>query len=368
MDLIAITILAAVIALLLAFASLPDVASVPLGLPFLLLFPGYALTAALYPRRHDLEPLERVALSFGLSLAAVPLIALALNYSPWGVQWRPLLAFVSLLTVLSCAAGLLHRRLIPASDRFALALPINLTGRVSLSAMFRMALTAAVLAPLAALAVTLIIGLAAERNGNTPYTEFYLLGANGQLDGLPSSLMVGDEVALTTGIVNREGEEMVYSVSVSINGIPTARLDSIRLKPGQSRLRPIVIRPGRPGDGQLVQFELYTRESGGRPYRTLHIWLNVLQPVAPPPPVLAEEQTPAPEPPPVEEPVPPPEPEPPQPQVHVVAAGEYLTLIAGRYGVPLASVIATNPLENPDLIHPGQKILIPSGTPSSESE
>src|SRR3972149_42796 len=67
-------------------------ARIILGLPFVLFFPGYALMAALFPRKDDIDPIERVALSLGLSIAVVPLIGLALNYSPWGIRLDPILA------------------------------------------------------------------------------------------------------------------------------------------------------------------------------------------------------------------------------------------------------------------------------------
>ena len=67
-----------------------------LGLPFLLFFPGYGLIAALFPRKTDLEGIERVALSFGLSIAVVPLIGLVLNYTPWGIRLYPILTTVAL--------------------------------------------------------------------------------------------------------------------------------------------------------------------------------------------------------------------------------------------------------------------------------
>ncbi|MGB3943467.1 MAG: DUF1616 domain-containing protein, partial [Methanothrix sp.] len=58
---------------------------VPVGLVMVLFLPGYALIAALFPRDDDLDGIERVALSFGLSIAVVPLIGLGLNYTPWGI-------------------------------------------------------------------------------------------------------------------------------------------------------------------------------------------------------------------------------------------------------------------------------------------
>ena len=51
-----------------------------LGLPFLLFFPGYTLIAALFPRKGDLDSVERIALGFGVSIGAVILTGLVLNF------------------------------------------------------------------------------------------------------------------------------------------------------------------------------------------------------------------------------------------------------------------------------------------------
>jgi Predicted membrane protein len=70
-----------------------------LGTVFVLFLPGYALVEALYPRGDELSPLERLALSIGLSLALVPLVGLLLNYTPFGIRLYPVLASLSLLTL-----------------------------------------------------------------------------------------------------------------------------------------------------------------------------------------------------------------------------------------------------------------------------
>jgi hypothetical protein len=69
-----------------------------LGGVFILFLPGATLIAALYPRAGEMDELERLALSIGLSLAIVPLVGLALNYTPWGITLPPImvsLAFFS---------------------------------------------------------------------------------------------------------------------------------------------------------------------------------------------------------------------------------------------------------------------------------
>jgi len=105
-----------------------------LGLPpFILLLPGYVLVAALYPHKGDLDPIERVALSFGLSIAIVPLIGLALNYSPWGIRLNPMLAFVSLFIVRGAGVAVYRRRAVPAEEAFAINVSLPRWSQVSLA-------------------------------------------------------------------------------------------------------------------------------------------------------------------------------------------------------------------------------------------
>lgn len=70
-----------------------------LGSVFVLFIPGYSLIEALYPKREDLSPLERLALSIGLSLAIVPLVGLVLNYTPWGIRLDPIIVALSILSI-----------------------------------------------------------------------------------------------------------------------------------------------------------------------------------------------------------------------------------------------------------------------------
>lgn len=69
-----------------------------LGALMTLFMPGYALVEALYPRGDELKPLERFALSIGLSLAILPLIGLILNYTPWGIRLVPIVTSTSIVT------------------------------------------------------------------------------------------------------------------------------------------------------------------------------------------------------------------------------------------------------------------------------
>jgi uncharacterized membrane protein len=76
-----------------------NVLRIIIGLPFVLFFPGYALVAALFPKKGDLGSIERVAFSFGLSIAVTVLVGLILNCTPWGISLYPIL--LALTTVRS---------------------------------------------------------------------------------------------------------------------------------------------------------------------------------------------------------------------------------------------------------------------------
>jgi LysM repeat protein len=64
----------------------------------------------------------------------------------------------------------------------------------------------------------------------------------------------------------------------------------------------------------------------------------------------------APEPTPVPEATPEPEPE---PQTYTVQSGDTLTAIAQRLDTTVDAIVEANVLENPDLIQPGQELIIP---------
>ena len=93
---------------------------VVLGLLLVLFLLGYSLIAALFPGKDDLDGIERIALSFGLSIAVVPLLGLALDYTPFGIRLVPMLAGLSVFAVLVAGIAAVRRFELLEADRFAL--------------------------------------------------------------------------------------------------------------------------------------------------------------------------------------------------------------------------------------------------------
>jgi LysM repeat protein len=67
-------------------------------------------------------------------------------------------------------------------------------------------------------------------------------------------------------------------------------------------------------------------------------------------------------------PEPPPDPAPPNSTdgTHIVQSGETLFRIALRYGVSVQALAVANGITNPQLIHPGQRLVMPDGQPAEE--
>lgn len=88
-----------------------------LGSIFLLVLPGYSLINTLFPTR-EIDNIERIALSIGMSLALVPLIGLLLNYTPWGIRLTPIfLSLVALTTILSIIGIIREHQVKISEDR-----------------------------------------------------------------------------------------------------------------------------------------------------------------------------------------------------------------------------------------------------------
>ncbi|WP_332448503.1 DUF1616 domain-containing protein [Methanoculleus sp.] len=188
------------------------------GVAMVLFIPGYALIAALFPSKGDLDGIERVALSFGLSIAVVPLIGLALNYTPWGIRLDPILASLTLFTLAMTAIAWYRRLLLPADDRFAVpAREMLHAARLELfdpdaSRLDRGLSGVLVIAIVAALLTTAYV-IAVPKDGEH-FTEFYILGPGGKAADYPTDFPAGTAQSLIVGVGNHEYREIPYTVEV----------------------------------------------------------------------------------------------------------------------------------------------------------
>ena len=220
----------------------PDIQAlrIALGLPFILFFPGYTLIAALFPKKTDLDPIERVALSFGLSIAVVPLIGLALNYT-WSIRLAPILTSLTIFIAAMSAITWYRRHGIPEEEKLNIAVNISLPkgeNTTKLDKALSVILVIAIIGAIVMLGYVIAKPKVGER-----FTEFYILGPNGKAEGYPTKLAVGEEGKVILGIINQEHERMGYEVEMSIGGTPDQRIGPIELSQKEKWEKPVNFTP-----------------------------------------------------------------------------------------------------------------------------
>jgi len=244
-----------------------------LGLPLVVFSPGYALITALFPKRDDLDGVERLALSFVMSIAVVALIGLIINYTPWGIRLYPVLASLAIFIVVTSAIAWYRWWRLASGERFTVSFNLSLPawlGQTTLEKTLCVILVIVILGAICTLAYTIVKPKTGER-----FTEFYILGVEGKVIDYPTELRVGEEGKVMVGIINREHETVTYRVEVRINGVKNNEWGPLVLDHDEKREEVISFHPRMVGDEQKVDFLLYKNEQS-EPYLTpLRLWVNV---------------------------------------------------------------------------------------------
>ena len=272
MDLFAIVVLTLLIELLIYGVPMEPV-RIALGLLFVLFFPGYVLVSALYPRREQLNGIERIALGLGLSLVLVPLLGLALNFTPWGIRLTPIVVTLSFWTLAVAAVAWVQRRRITPEERFDIPW-------ATFAAWVRKPrrstdLAAGFVLSLAALAVVGAVTWKVQQPvPGESFTEFYVLGAHKTLQDYPTNLRGGEAQDYNVGIINREKETVTYLIRAFLGNAEVGSLGPLTLSDGVTWEGEINVTPAAAGDQQKLELRLY-RNPVSEPYHTLYLFVDV---------------------------------------------------------------------------------------------
>lgn len=246
------------------------------GIPGLLILPGYAVVAALFPASSGLGTLERLGISVPISIVLVTLLGLALALSPWGLSANVLVLVVAgEVTGFGLVAALRRLWSVPAGSSVPIwDAPLRTwnglrTGqRVGVAA-----------GSLGLLVVIALLGAVLYSVQQIPqgqgFTGFYLLNTNGQANQYETSLKVGQPTQYILGIENHEGRQMTYNVRAVLGANSDRILGPITLKSNQTWQGPILVTPREPIKRAKVEFHL-TRGGDSTVYRRVYVWVQVI--------------------------------------------------------------------------------------------
>ena len=246
-----------------------NVLRIIIGLPFVLFIPGYNLITALLPRKSSMDGVQRIALSFGLSIATILLIGLILNYTTGFTVDSVLLSISGFILIISIIAWFRLRRY-QDSELIAVSIPrFSWGSRNRLDKVLTVVLTIAIVGAIG----TSIYAITASKVGQK-FTEFYILNAEGNSTDYINDIRLGDTSYITLGIVNHEYETVSYQVEIKIDGVPYDTIDPIVLEYGEKSERLVNITPLVKGDRQEVELLLY-KNGEIEASQNLDLWINV---------------------------------------------------------------------------------------------
>lgn len=272
------------------------VLAVVIGLPFVLLVPGYALVSAVFPRRGDLAPdsateiswVARIGASVAGSGIALTVVGVMLDFTIWGFDRTAIVVGLSVVSVGATAVAWYRRRSLDTAYQAGIGLgAVRSTVR---TAVIDESAVSVVLTILMVIATAGAVGVVAEEStSDGSVIELYVLGENesGELTAgaYPSNATVGDPITAGVGVgtstLSFDGYVTVRLERVTVDGDDVTVRESrrlgridIQLSPGERTIRRHTVQPSMAGEELRMTYRLY-RTGSESPLRQVHVWLTV---------------------------------------------------------------------------------------------
>ncbi|MCE8426172.1 MAG: DUF1616 domain-containing protein [Candidatus Methanoperedens sp.] len=249
-----------------------------LGIPMVLFIPGYVLIAALFPKKDDLEGVERIALSFGLSIAVVPVLGLLLNFT-FGIRLVPILLSLCSYSIALTIIAAHRRERLPIEEQFSV--PFYRVHEIidreinTPKSRTDMILTIILIFSIALAAGMIYFVITTPKIGER-FTEFYILDPSGKAENYPIEMKYNSSSTILVGVVNYEYTPLNYTVRVVLdNNVLTETL--FPLAHNGTWENNMAFIPDKRGNALKLEFWLYKENNFTMPYRELHLWVNVTE-------------------------------------------------------------------------------------------
>ena len=241
-----------------------------IGLPFVLILPGYALISVVDRTEDNLEFPQRLALSCVMSLTIVTLLAIGLNA----------IGYLSTTgQILGIEIIIIAGSIITLYRRFHRNMDIQIVEQPAAGVVNKRfnSIWVGIVVVVAIIIFGMIINLILEGQTPTNTTAFYLLGAGGKAGNYPTQVNLGSPFPITIGIINNENEPITYHVNVHINQRDPESLATVVLNPREKWEQSFdLLIDQTDGSGALVRFNLH-KGSADEVYRSLHLWTQIIE-------------------------------------------------------------------------------------------
>ncbi|WP_321430948.1 DUF1616 domain-containing protein [uncultured Methanolobus sp.] len=309
------------------FILIPPLSETPLRIPFALLLiffiPGYAFISAMFPGNSEISGIERFTLSVGFSIVIMVFDGFLVSLTAWKFRPNSITASLVLLTFIFGIIAYLARKRLPEEEQFSFSYKdfihsLTTTDtcdyneedeeicnedsedkrfaarnrkkissvRKTLKEPKKPALKSTdKLSPeitktlIIAMVLSIIIAgsmfayAKATREKET-FTTLYILGPDGKAENYPENFSTSNPINIIAGIENFEHATENYTLEIILDG-NTVNTVEISLDHEDKWEKDLSIAPTQSKQGrQKLELELYKGEVEGRPYRSVHLWVN----------------------------------------------------------------------------------------------
>lgn len=182
-----------------------------LGIFFLLVIPGYMTLAAIFPGKSGPDTIERIALTFGLSISIFALVGLTIYYTFGGINLETIEFAMAGFVIAVAFIAWQRRTNLPEDERYVINIEINASVK-GMPFVDRLLVVGIVIA--AAMSLTMMYFVLSPTNTAHYNSEIGLLGPTGQTAGYPWNLTLGQATNVNVSVHSKEVANTAYSLVI----------------------------------------------------------------------------------------------------------------------------------------------------------
>ena len=261
-----------------------------LAIPLIIFIPGYSMVSALWPQgladepddkennpeKREIDNLERVALSFGLSIAIAALIGIGLN-SIWDISFVPILSSLFGFIVITSSFAWYRRMTLPVENRFSVSFVVEFKSILGEWTQVDKVIAVFLVISLIVAGSVLAYMVITPPDGEN-FSELYILDQNYTIEHFPTNLTANETGTIIIGVVCHEYEVTNYTVVVTLSNMTGERQNislmtyNIVLEHEGMNETMFLFQINETGEYKL-KIELY-KEYAPTPYLESHLWVR----------------------------------------------------------------------------------------------
>ena len=245
-----------------------------LGLPMVLFVPGYIMVAVFFPKKGDIDNVERIALSLGFSIVVISFLGLLLNFT-FGIKFLVMIEALYIYIIVFISIAIYRRKKLPKEERFSVA--FDRIYEIIENDIKQKSKIGSILTLIIIFTFVIILGMAYYMISNPKvgekFTEFYILNSSRGADNYPTDLHLNNPDMLLVGIINNEYSSTNYTVQVALDKNVLAS-EKFVLNHGGTWEKNVTFVPNKVGTHMKLEFWLFRDSDFSVPYRSLFLLVN----------------------------------------------------------------------------------------------